>query len=519
MKQDDVPGVLVTEPDNQNAETVDVTEASLSWWSRERFTGAVLFNAATFLLPAIYGTLAKLWIAKIDSSMVVTTDVYTYIGTMAEVLNEGLPRVSYLIIGDKSSRSISVRVQLTNTLIAFQSILGLIMSIVFVSCAQQFANAFVPEPVRSASLTYVRIAAFSALTSALEVAVAFATRALDKPDVPLVISGVKTAANIVLDMLFLSTFRVAKIKPTVNTQATIRLVCDAIAAACGLIYYFVKSRHLVAVDRRAEDSVVNSGNLPTSLRPSIKAWSVLARPGFFTFLESAFRNIIYLWLVSGVVKMGLTYATAWGIFNTIRWGLIMVPVQSLEASASTFIGHRWGMWKKRVGLENNRAKATNKDLIYISLPAFISVLCVIIIEIPLFLLLSFLLIRPFAHYLSDSDPVSDVVQKMWRTIDWCYIIYGVSTQLSAILLATRPEMYWWKSFMSNLFWDLPWAIAVTRIGITEDTAWKWHSIIFGGSLVWNGFVTIAWIGLWGWLLKRGKLIWGLTGTEWRRPVS
>ncbi|KAF8451428.1 hypothetical protein BGX38DRAFT_1091832 [Terfezia claveryi] len=506
------------ESENHNDERVDVAESSLQWWSRERFTGAVLFNAASFLLPAIYGTLAKLWIAKIDPHMVVTTDVYTYIGVLVEVLNEGLPRVSYLIIGDKSSRSISSRVQLTNTLIVFQSMLGLIMSIVFVICAQQFANAFVPEPVRSASLTYVRIAAFSSLTSTLEVAVAYSTRALDKPDVPLLISGVKTAANIVLDMLFLSPFRVAKIKPTVNTQAAIRLICDALAAVCGLTYYLVRSRRHVTENCRANTSDAETGNSPTSLRPSIKALSILARPGFFTFIESAFRNVIYLWLVSGVVKMGETYATAWGIFNTIRWGLVMVPVQALEASASTFIGHHWGVWRKRVGIENHRAKATNKDLIYISRSAFISVLCVVVVEIPIFLLLTFLFIRPFAHYLSASDPVADVVQKMWRTVDWCYIIYGVSTQLSAILLATRPEMYWWKSFMSNLFWDLPWAIAVTKIGITPDTAWKWHGIIFGGSLVWNGFVTVAWIILWGWFLKRGKAIWGLTGTEWR-PAS
>lgn len=280
---------------------------------------------------------------------------------MAEVLNEGLPRVSYLIIGDKSSRSITSRVQLTNTLIIFQAALGLIMSIVFVSCAKNFADAFVPEPVRSASLTYVRIAAFSALTSAVEVAVATATRALDKPDVPLLISVVKTASNIILDMIFLSTFRVAKIKPTVNSQAVIKLVCDAVSAICGLIYYLVISIRLIRTQNR--QNTANSEDTNGSIRPTLKALLVLGRPGFFTFLESAFRNVIYLWLVSGVISMGLTYATAWGVFNTIRWGLVMVPVQALEASASTFIGHRWGWWRKRVGLRNLKAKATRKDLL------------------------------------------------------------------------------------------------------------------------------------------------------------
>jgi hypothetical protein len=37
--------------------------------------------------------------------MVATTDVFTYIGVIAECLNEGLPRASFLIIDDKSNRT------------------------------------------------------------------------------------------------------------------------------------------------------------------------------------------------------------------------------------------------------------------------------------------------------------------------------------------------------------------------------------------------------------------------------
>jgi Na+-driven multidrug efflux pump len=74
--------------------------------------------------------------------------------------------------------------------------------------AATFAKGFVPIEVRDASLTYVRISAFSALSSAIETAVAAATRALDKPDVPLVISTTKFAVNITLDLLLLSRFHV-----------------------------------------------------------------------------------------------------------------------------------------------------------------------------------------------------------------------------------------------------------------------------------------------------------------------
>lgn len=96
---------------------------SLSFaWSRDKYTscpkvskslltrsvsyyGALIFNLAAFILPALYSTLSKLWVADIDPSRVVTTDVYIYIGVVAEVLNEGLPRASWLIIGNKASRS------------------------------------------------------------------------------------------------------------------------------------------------------------------------------------------------------------------------------------------------------------------------------------------------------------------------------------------------------------------------------------------------------------------------------
>lgn len=63
---------------------------------RSTYPGALAFNVAAFVPPALYGTLSKLWIANIDSSLVVTTDAYTCIGVVAEVLNEGLPRAAWV---------------------------------------------------------------------------------------------------------------------------------------------------------------------------------------------------------------------------------------------------------------------------------------------------------------------------------------------------------------------------------------------------------------------------------------
>jgi hypothetical protein len=136
-----------------------------------RYEGSLAFNLLAFLLPALYSTLSKLWVANINSSLVVTTDVYTYISVVANVLNDGLPRTAWLIIGDKSTRTMSSRIGLSYTLILFQALMGVIMSVVFVAASKSFAASFVPPQVRDSSLKYVQISAPLALSSAIQVAV------------------------------------------------------------------------------------------------------------------------------------------------------------------------------------------------------------------------------------------------------------------------------------------------------------------------------------------------------------
>ncbi|KAH0436652.1 hypothetical protein CcaCcLH18_04209 [Colletotrichum camelliae] len=320
-------------------------EPSPKSFHRAAYTGALLFNLASFILPALYATLSKLWVANIDSSLVVTKDAYTYIGVVAEVLNEGLLRAAWVIIGDKASWSLAKRLQLTHTLIIFQSILGLVMSVAFVAGASTFAKGFVPVEVRDVSITYVRIGAFSAFSSAIETVVSSATRALDRPDVPLIISSVKFAVNIILDLLIISKVYVGSHQPTVNMQAGIQLACNLASALIGLAYFLWRNTIPLHRDRTQE-----LNGLETT-RPSVKALKILLRPGIPPFVESAIRNALYLWLVSNIVLMGSTYTTAWGVFNTIRWGLIMVSVQALEQTSLAFVGYVWGAWRRNIGVE------------------------------------------------------------------------------------------------------------------------------------------------------------------------
>jgi Na+-driven multidrug efflux pump len=305
------------------------------------------------MLPALYSTLSKLWVANIDSSQVVTTDVYTYIGVIVQVLNDGLPRTAWSVIGDKTTRTTSSRISLTYILLLFQIIFRAILTIIFVDSSSKLAAAFVPAAVRDTSLTYVRISSVEALSSAMQVAVSFSTRALDHPDVPLLISSIQIFVNIVFDLLIISRFHVGSHTPTINTQALVRMACDLKSALPGLLYFVY-----IAIKLQRESNTADQ-----KPKPSLASLKILMRPGIWTFIESALRNSIYLWLIHGIVSMGSDYATAWGFFNTIRWGIFMVPVQALEATTLTFVGHAWGRWRAQVGPTLKNPKASKQDLL------------------------------------------------------------------------------------------------------------------------------------------------------------
>jgi hypothetical protein len=238
-------------------------------------TGSLWFNLLAFLLHALYSTLSKLWVANIDSSLVVTTDVYTYISVVAQVLNDDFPRTAWLIIGDNVSRTLSSRMSSSYTLEAFQMLMGVIMIVVFVGASKSFAASFVPVDVRQASLNYVRISAPVALSSAMQVAISSSTRALDQPDVPLLISSTGFVVNIILDLLFISKFHVGAFKPTILIQAGIRLACDMVSAISGLVYFV----HIIKkMQKQTED--------PKELQVRLRVLAILARPAIYTFAKS-----------------------------------------------------------------------------------------------------------------------------------------------------------------------------------------------------------------------------------------
>ena len=320
-----------------------------------------------------------------------------------------------------------------------------------------------------------------------------------------------------------------------NTQAVIRLVRDVAAVLAGLVYFrtiVVKRQQRVADGRR-------------KIRLSYSALKVLARPSVYTFTESAVRNAIYLWLVSRIVQLGANYATAWGVFNTIRWGLVMVPVQALHTSTLAFVGHRWGCFRASVESEaksilerypwyaetpTDYALRADANMTGIAKPALCSCCIATIFEVLLCIALSFRGIESFAYYLSASRTVAQITQTMGkagstrtretRTPGPRNIHIGADSFLGnrldlRVLRTGLPacrhpsrnvtSVYLYQALGSNLLWMLPWAIAATVVTLAKPLAWTYYAIIFGGALVFDVVVVVVTLALWAFRLTKGKV--------------
>ncbi|KAH8742758.1 hypothetical protein F5883DRAFT_441843, partial [Diaporthe sp. PMI_573] len=146
------------------------------------------------------------------------------------------------------------------------------------------------------------------------------------------ISSVKFAVNIILNLLIISKVHVGSHQPPINLQAG---ACLSLRSSLFCLGYCLW-RNTLRFQKRRVDSLNEWG---TTTLPSPTALLILLRSGILTFIESATRNAFYLCLASNIVSMRSTYATAWGVFNTIRWGLIMVPVQAVTDVLITHVSY------------------------------------------------------------------------------------------------------------------------------------------------------------------------------------
>ncbi|TVY82521.1 hypothetical protein LSUE1_G003878 [Lachnellula suecica] len=511
--------------ENGTAKNDDVEDTSkkVSVWvriarkcHRKTFVGAVFCNFWAFFFPALHVILSKLLVGHIDPNQVATTKLYTWMSVAGLVLNDGLPRAAWTVIGDDTTRSRHSRISLSYTLILFQVVFGIAVSGILMASAERNAvspSATVSGGMSKTSLAYVRYDAMSALTSAIEIGVFNSARALDHPEIPMLVNFVKFSLNMILDVTVMSQYGTLVHQPSMINQAAINMTCDLASAALGL-WYFKRVTTKYTKERTTATTGPNGWKAidKSKARPCYASLKVLFQHGIWTFIESAIRNLILVYLMIGLTTALKTEnATAWNAFRDIRLGMLLVPLQALETSTLTFVGHAWGEWRKEVGPTETQVevKESEKDKLTkfyaITKPAWLPCLMIPPLETVLFIVLSIWWAKPYALFMSGDQSTAAMVQWMWRTIDWCWIPAALSTILATILLATTPRYFCLQGAITGLLWMLPWAVGVPGYNYTAARAWHFAAVLFGGEKLVSFCSVVFTCWLWRRLLFRGKV--------------
>lgn len=255
----------------------------------------------------------------------------------SNVLDEGLPRAAWLVIGDRSSRGFAERLGLTYSLVSVQAVLGLVVSVGL------YFTGFNYDWY-----------AFTTLFRTIDVAIANAARALDRPDVPLVMSAVAFTGNVLFDYLLRHRANNADYVPWEIAQG-ISFGVSALSTVVGLAY-------LLWTFRSGNGAIIQRES-----RPSFKALKVLALSGLPFVIDSLTRNLFqqagfYSSIITGARYYG------WGIFETFRRGVEDAVPDALQYTSLAFIGHAWGEWRKRSQADKVQPRARRADLQGLSSP-------------------------------------------------------------------------------------------------------------------------------------------------------
>ncbi|KAI8804524.1 hypothetical protein BJ742DRAFT_776000 [Cladochytrium replicatum] len=197
------------------------------------------------------------------------------------------------------------------TLVQFQSVLGFLMSIFLIAAAPEFVSVHSDQRI---------LDIFSVIEYSFEPGPRGRPPRLSSCYLIL-----KNCCKLNLRLCPQVHLRVPGFINSVETPAYIRLVRDFAGSFSALIVLFAMLR-----PSSHERFLAEAQPRPKLSLPALKT---LAIPGSFTHAKSAILNALQMFLVSRVVALGRDYATAWGVFNKIRWGIVMVPVNTLEATA------------------------------------------------------------------------------------------------------------------------------------------------------------------------------------------
>lgn len=183
------------------------------------------------------------------------------------------------------------------------------------------------------------------------------------------------------------------------------------------------------------------------------------------FADSIVRNFFYFFVTLKFINhLGKDVSAAWSLFNSIIWGIILLPAFAVANFIRVRIGH-------------NRSKSTIKEVIRESGKCLLAwtIIMVVVTGIVWSTLASF--------FSKSNQTVAILSENMLHDMGWVFVIFAYNNAVNSFFLAVgQAEYIFYQSLTANLIvYLVPWILNL--FGILTPTYWLIMGLYIAGMLI------------------------------------
>lgn len=375
------------------------------------------------LCPTIYTTLRVFWLGQLPGEWSYSiAGQLSWVNLIYEVINEAIILPLFYFVG----KVISNKEDFTNRIktgLIITTAIYLLLTVIIIIFIKPLLELMATSPnIIEESAQYIRIESIANVFSILTQFILVALVSLGKDKKVYIITGIKVALCIILDLFLVSSLK-CSLNLGVNGIAVSNIIVNMLLLVVTII--LLKKENVNIFNKEKMDF----------------KWSKdFFKIGGVSGIESFVRNFFYMVMISRMVNVVGEQGTYW-VANNFIWGWLLLPVTQLGE-----------LIKQEIA--TNKENLKTNSLGYFVITGFICLLWMVFI--PLY--------KPFMKYVLQFDEVDKLFELVMVLIGF-YVLYAIQNVFDSTFYGLGKTHYMLlESVVTNIvYYGICFVLYVTNI--------------------------------------------------------
>ena len=375
------------------------------------------------LCPTIYTTLRVFWLGQLPGEWSYSiAGQLSWVNLIYEVINEAIILPLFYFVG----KVISNKEDFTNRIktgLIITTAIYLLLTVIIIIFIKPLLELMATSPnIIEESAQYIRIESIANVFSILTQFILVALVSLGKDKKVYIITGIKVALCIILDLFLVSSLK-CSLNLGVNGIAVSNIIVNMLLLVVTII--LLKKENVNIFNKEKMDF----------------KWSKdFFKIGGVSGIESFVRNFFYMIMISRMVNVVGEQGTYW-VANNFIWGWLLLPVTQLGE-----------LIKQEIA--TNKENIKTNSLGYFVITSFICLLWMVFI--PLY--------KPFMKYVLQFDEVDKLFELVMFLIGF-YVLYAIQNVFDSTFYGLGKTHYMLlESVVTNIvYYGICFVLYVTNI--------------------------------------------------------